>query len=331
MKRRLRPIGQQVMVITGASSGIGLLTACKAAEAGAKVVLIARNELALRRAVQEITACGDEAIYAVADVGVPEEVAAAAQLAVDRFGRIDTWVNDAGVAIYAMLSETPIEEHERLFRTNYFGVVNGSNAALPYLRKSGGALITVGSIASDLPSPLLGAYTASKHAVKGFIDCLRIELATEGIPISVTLVKPAGMDTPIGRHAANHRDREALIPPPVYDPEIVADTILYVAQHPRREITVGGIGRANVLIGTHFPRLLEHLAPLLIPLLTDRHRPPTPDDNLSQPGHDGEVRSGVEQGRRFSLYTSAARHRAITGIGLGAMAGMTALLLARRR
>jgi short-subunit dehydrogenase len=317
---KLRPIAEQVMVITGASSGIGLLTARKAAAAGAKVMLVARNETALAMAVQEIRADGGIADYAVADIGDAAQVAQAVAKTIETFGRIDTWINNAGVAIYAMLEQTPHDEHERLFRTDYFGVVHGTVAALPHLRKQGGALVTVGSIACDLPSPLLGAYTAAKHAVKGYINSLRIELDTAGAPISVTLVKPAGIDTPIGQHAANHEGHEALIPPPVYDPALVADVVLDVAQHPRREITVGGVGRAQVLAGTHFPRLLEKLAPILIPLLTDRNRPPTPRNSLYAPHDDGRVRSGTEHGRPFSLYTSTVRHRGWLIGGIAALA-----------
>jgi short-subunit dehydrogenase len=321
MRYRLRPLGEQVIVITGASSGIGLATARAAAAAGARLVLVARDRETLDTLAREMTGSVGQVIAVAADVGDAEQVEAAARRAMERFGRIDTWVNDAGVTVYAPLAETPLDEHERLFRTNYFGVVNGTNAALPHLRKSGGALITIGSIASDLPTPLLGAYAASKHAIKGFVNSLRIELVTERAPVSVTLIKPSGIDTPIGRHAANHQGHEALIPPPVYDPELVARAILYAAEHPRRELTVGGLGRLNVLLGTHFPGLLDHAARFLIPALTDPARPPTPGDDLFAPAGEGHVRSGIRPGRRFSLYTWAERHRLAIGVGSAALAG----------
>jgi short-subunit dehydrogenase len=331
MRYHLRPLREQAIVITGASSGIGLDTAKMAAAAGAKVLLVARDEGALRGAVAEIEGAGGIAAYAVADVGSPSEVEAAAASAIERFGRIDTWVNDAGVAIYAMLADTPIAEHEQLFQTNYFGVVNSSTVAVRHMREAGGALITVGSVASDLPSPVMGAYSASKHAVKGYINSLRIELVTDQVPISVTLVKPGGIDTPIGQHAANHMGREALIPPPVYDPDLVAQAILEAAEYPRREITVGGVARLQVLVGTHFPALLDHLARFLIPVLTDPNRPPTPTDTLSAPVDEGRIRSGIKSGRSFSLYTWAARHRVLTGLGAGAAAATLALVAHRAK
>ena len=214
---RRKPLAEQVIVITGASSGIGLLTARSAAAAGAHVFLVSRSADALAAATRQI---GERASYAVADVGNEAEVQAAAAAAIAQFGRIDTWVNNAGVAIYAPLLETPEDEHQRLFQTNYFGAVHGARAAVPHLRETEGTLITVGSIVSDLPSPVMGAYAASKHAIKGYVDSLRIELNAAGAPVAVVLVKPAGMATPIAQHAANHGQGEAKIPPPVYDPAI---------------------------------------------------------------------------------------------------------------
>ena len=336
MKIKLKPLAEQVILITGASSGIGLVTARTAAARGAKVMLVARNETALAEAVATIGAAGGEADFAVADVGDLGQVRAAAARTIDRFGRIDTWVNDAGVAIYAKLIETPPAEHEQLFRTNYFGVVNGATVAVEQLRAGGGALITVGSIASDIPSPVLGAYAASKHAAKGFIDSLRIELLADRLPISVTLIKPSGIDTPIGEHAANHGagpfHGEALIPPPVYDPQLVADAILAAAARPRREITVGGAGRAQVLFGTHFPTLFDRLGGLLTPLLFDPDRPRTRTDSLDRPAADGNERSQAKSGRRFSVYTTAQLHPAITTVaGIAAVGGALAWLARRRR
>jgi short-subunit dehydrogenase len=331
MKITLKPLAEQVIVITGASSGIGLVTAKRAAAEGAKVVLVARNEASLREAVEGITAAGGDAIFAVADVGDIKAVRAAAAAARTRYGRIDTWVNNAGTAIYGKLIDTPLDEHEQLFRTNYFGAVHGALTAVEHLRENGGAIITVGSIASELPSPILSAYSASKHAAKGFIDALRMELTADALPIAITLIKPSGIDTPIAQHAANHVDGEGLIPPPVYDPELVATAILDAAQNVRREITVGGVGRLQVLLGTHFPALLDRMAGLMEPMMSDKTRPKTPS-TIFAPMQRGQERSGVQPGRKTSLYTAAQRHpRAIQAVTLAGIGGVAAILLVRRR
>ena len=327
MAVKLKPLAQQVLVVTGASSGIGLVTAKMAAARGARVLLVARDEPALSRAVAEIAAAGGEADHAVADVGDYEQVLAAAAKAVARFGRIDGWVNNAGVAIYAKLMETPVEEHRRLFDTNYFGVVHGAMAAVPHLRESGGAFITVASIVSDMSSPIMGTYAASKHAVKAYVEALRIELMKEGAPISVTLVKPAGIDTPIAQHAANHLDGEAQVPPPVYAPELVAEAILHAAEHPRRDLTVGGAGRAQVLFAEHFPGLMDRIAPVFARTFVRKTEEPTPGSNLFAAG-GGSERSGKLSPREASLYTAGVLHPLVTA-GL-AGAGVAAAALAWR-
>lgn len=332
MSLRLKPLADQVVLITGASSGIGLVTAKLAALRGAKVMLVARNAESLRAAVAEITARGGDAGYAVADVGDMAAVRAAAAAAIAKFGRIDTWVNNAGTAIYGKLVETPLDEHEQLFRTNYFGTVHGALTAFEHLRERGGAIVTVGSIASDLPTPILSAYSASKHAVKGFVDALRMEFKADAVPIAVTLIKPAGIDTPIAQHAANHVDGEALIPPPIYDPSLVAKAILDAAQHVRRDITVGGAGRLQVLVGTHFPALLDRLSGLLEKPLSNPAEAKTKISSIFAPNQPGQERSGRQSGLKTSVYTAAQRHPAAMGIATTVvLAGIAALLLRRKQ
>ncbi|HEX8484843.1 SDR family oxidoreductase [Sphingomonas sp.] len=329
----LKPLGDQVVVITGASSGIGLVTARTAGRAGAKVLMVARSQDVLRGIVAELQGEGLHVEAKAADVGDRAGVEAAAAYAIEMFGRIDTWINDAGVAIYARLADIPLDEHERLFRTNYFGVVNGCQAAIPHLREHGGALITVASIASDMAVPVMGAYAASKHAVKAYVETLRMELQEDGAAISVTLVKPSGIDTPIGQHAANHAGGEAQIPPPVYDPQLVADAILHCAVHPLREITVGGGGRAQALFAAHFPAIYERLAPKAAKVFTDPTKPQPRPSNLAWGVRAGRERSGEHpHARKTSLYTAAALHpRATAAVGLVGLALAGGLLFARRR
>ncbi|HEY3013245.1 MAG TPA: SDR family oxidoreductase, partial [Gemmatimonadales bacterium] len=198
---KLKPLNQQVMVITGGTSGIGLATAKRAAERGARVVLCSRSEPELRDTVAAIEQNGGTARFVVADVSSQDDVERLAATAVEEFGSLDTWVNNAGVSFYGRLTEVAIEDMRRLFEVNFWGTVYGARAAVPRLRGGGGALINLGSIVSDRAIPLQGAYSASKHAVKGFTDALRMELEEEGAPISVTLIKPSAIDTPYFQHA----------------------------------------------------------------------------------------------------------------------------------
>lgn len=326
---RLKSLAEQVIVITGASSGIGLVTARRAAACGAKVVLVARDRTALGKIAEEIGAAGGSAAVAAADVGALEELHAAAGAAIAAFGRIDTWVNAAGVAIYGRVIDAPDDEHRRLFRTNYFGVVHGCQVAAQHLGEAGGALITLGSIASDLPSPTLGAYAASKHAIKAYVEALRAELHADGAPIAVTLIKPSGVDTPIAHHAANHGPGRALVPPPVYAPEIVAAAILHAAQHPRRTITVGGRGRALVLIGEHVPWLIDLATPWMRRVVYARDAPKASDAALFAPGEGGRERSGDAAPHETSFYTRAELHPVATAGALAAAAALAFALVRR--
>lgn len=259
MKLQLKNLGNQVMVITGASSGIGRATALAAAKAGAKLVLAARNEDVLNKLADELRDQGAELIVVKADVGVEADHQTILERALERFGRVDTWVNNAGVSIFGKLEDVAMADQRKLFDTNYWGVVYGSMTAVAHLKKHGGALINVGSEVSDRAIPLQGAYSASKHAVKGFTDALRMELQEEHAPVSVTLIKPAAIDTGYTRHAKNYMDVEPQLPPPIYAPELVADAILFAAEHPERDIFVGGMAKMNSVGGQRAPGLMDKL------------------------------------------------------------------------
>lgn len=259
MEIRLKPLQEQVLVVTGASSGIGLTTVRKALEAGARVVMAARNRVALQEVSERFAAQGKEAVYVVADVGRLDDVRRIAAVARERFGGFDTWVNNAGVSIFGRYRDVPLEDMRRLFDTNFWGVVHGSLVAAEELAGRGGALVNLGSEVSDVALPLQGIYSASKHAVKGFTDSLRMELEAAGAPVSVTLVKPASVDTLFVPHARNHMDVEPRLPAPVYAPEVVADAILYAAAHPKRDIYAGGAAKLVSVGNRLFPRLMDRI------------------------------------------------------------------------
>jgi short-subunit dehydrogenase len=260
MAVKLKPLEQQVMVITGASSGIGLATAIAAADQGAKVVLAARSAQTLDAIVQDIVAFGGTAVAVAADVSRREDVERIAEIAIERYGRIDTWVNDAAVSIYGRLDEVRDEDSRRLFETNFWGVVYGSLVALPHLKRNGGALINIGSEASEAAIPLQGMYSASKHAVKGFTDSLRVEMQADDAPISITLIQPTAVDTPYPEHAANYLSQEPKLPTPMIEPEKVASAILDAAVDPAHHIKVGAMSKLNTVMSAIMPRIAERMA-----------------------------------------------------------------------
>jgi short-subunit dehydrogenase len=260
MSVQLRKINEQVMVITGATSGIGLTTARMAAEQCAKLVLAARSSDALDQLASELRRTGTQVATVVADVGKPADVERIGHAAMERFGRIDTWVNNAGISIFGRNEDVSLEDMQRLFDTNYWGVVHGSLEAVKHMKaRGGGAIITIGSEASDRSVPLMGTYAASKHAVRAFTESLRMELEKDKAPISLTLVKPAAIDTPFLAHARNYMEHEPDLPPPIYAPELVARTILHAAVTPARDLFVGGRAKLLSVMSNVLPRPLDGL------------------------------------------------------------------------
>ena len=332
MKMNLKNVKDQVIVLTGASSGIGLVTARLAAKQGARLVLASRSEAALRQLSEELNAAGSQAIYVVADVSQQADVQRIARAAQERFGGFDTWINNAGVSIYGKLEQVPLEDMRRLFETNFWGLVYGSLEAAKHLKAKGGAIINVGSILSDVTAILQTIYSASKHAVKGFTDGLRMELEMDGAPVSVTLIQPASIDTPYTVHAKNYLDREAKHGPPAYAPETVARAILHCCATSEREVVVGGGGRAFIGMRNWTPTLFEQFMEKNFAKEEHADAPPRP---LGQNGLDHAAGTLQERGnypghtRETSFYTAAvtAGSPALrTALAVGAGVGLAAWL-----
>ncbi|CAG9171268.1 SDR family oxidoreductase [Cupriavidus pampae] len=332
-KVELKKLGSQVIVITGASSGVGLITARKAAARGARLVLVARSEEALHQLAEELREHGTEVITVKADVGNQEDVARVAHTAIERFGHFDTWINNAGVTIFGRHGDVPLEDQRRLFDTNYWGVVHGSLVAAAHLRERGGAIINIGSEAADGPMPLQSAYTASQHAIKGFTDTLRLELEQEKAPISVTLIKPAGLETPMVTHAKNFLHFEPKQAPPLYDPALAADAILFAAEHPRRDLFVGGAAKAFSAAAYHAPHAFDRFMQRFMSRAQQTSMPagPREDNALYDGGNSLIERTGHRRALRSCPYTSSAKHPVLTTmLVVGASAAITALLRNRR-
>jgi len=282
-------LDDKVIVITGASSGIGLATALAAAEHGASLILNARSADTLTAVCDHIREEGGAAGYFAADVASRTDMDRLAAFAIERFGRIDVWINNAGVSIYGRLTDVSDDDHRRLFETNFWGVVNGSLAALPHLVRTKGTLINVGSEVSEAVVPLQGMYSASKHAVKGFTDTLRIELQHDDVPVNVTLIQPGATDTPFPQHARNYMDQEPALPTPLDDPFHVAETTLNAIGTGKRAIKVSGMAKLNTLLAKFAPAIGDRMAAMQVERQQYDEAPREPSGTLYHPGGGGET------------------------------------------
>ena len=325
---------EQTIVITGATSGIGLVTARLAARRGANLVLVARNENALRKLARELNDGENEASYVTADVSRNEELKKVVSEARETFGGFDTWVNNAGVSIYGNLEDVADEDSRRLFETNFWGVVNGSLIAAKDMHERGGTIINMGSTLSDRAIPLQGMYSASKHAVKGFTDALRMELEVQKVPVYLSLIKPAAIDTPYKDHAKNYLGVRPENPAPVYSPETVAETILYCAENPVRDVFVGGGGKVLSAFGEYAPRFTDfYMENIMIDgQKTDDRVDSNPREGLHEAGDASLTERGGYSGHvaRSSLYTKASLHPIVAGTAVAVGLGSAAYAITRR-
>ena len=330
---QLKRVEEQVVALMGASSGIGRESALRFARRGAKVVVSARGEEGLASLVDEIRREGGEATAMVADTSDFEQVKAVADRAVEEYGRLDTWVHLAAVGLFATFEQTNPEEFARVIDVNLMGQVYGAMAALPHIKREGrGALIHVSSVEAKRSFPFHGAYGASKHGIDGFLEALRVELKHEGWPISVTQVMPGTINTPFFDKGRTKLGVKPVGIPPIYEPETVANIILYAAENPARDLVSGGAAQALILNQRLSPRMLDAVLATragFSPQKTEEPRSENDPDNLYGPipGHD-TARNGFRALSR-SLYNwlqmhPMARRGAVAGTALG-------LLVALRR
>ena len=337
MTKELKPLKDQVIVITGASSGIGLVTARMAARRGAAVVLAARNAVALRTLEEEIRAGGGRARHVVADVGRQEDVTRIADMAQQAFGGFDTWVNNAGVSIFGSADEVSIEDMRRMFDTNYWGVVYGSREAVAHFKGrtgASGAVINVGSVFGDRATPVQSTYASAKHAVHGWTDALRMEMEAQGVPVSVTLLHPGRIDTPYNEHAQSYIAQQPAHRGMIYPPEAVAQAILHAAAHPTRDLFIGAQVKGGVVAAAIAPRLMDKLMERHMYRSQHADRPSrrTGDSALHQPGyglHERGTHEGWVRGR--SYYLKAEMHPVLATVLAAAAVGTGLSQLGRRR
>ncbi|MEU5216848.1 SDR family NAD(P)-dependent oxidoreductase [Streptomyces sp. NPDC020807] len=319
-----------VVVVTGASSGIGRATALACAGYGARVVVAARSGAALREVARECRLRGGEGLAVPTDVADERAVRELASRAVERFGRVDVWVNAAGVGILGRYDQVPPDEVRRLLEVNVLGAVHGARAVLPVMHgQDRGVLIDVASLLGGVVvAPYMGAYAMSKAALVVFDDALRQELALAGEEhVAVCTVLPAGVDTPFFRHAANRSGRDLRSLPPVATPERVARAVVRTAVRPRERVLVGPYARLLVTAHALAPGPLSRVVArrtgraYLGPVTAAA---PTGGILRTPSGADAAVRGGRHGGLR-----TAFRRAAAAALALGAALG-TAVAASRR-
>jgi len=260
----------------------------------------------------------------VCDVGAPEEVNRVAEAAIREFGRFDTWVNNAGIAIFGEIWDVPLDDWHRMFRTTYWGVVHGSLVAAKHFKTRGGsgAIVNIGSFFDQRATPVQGTYSSAKFAVRGFTDVLRMELEHNKVPVSVSLIHPGRIDTPYNEHAGNYMPMQPVHHGMIYPPEAVADAILWCAAHPKRDMYVGSQAKFASLLGAFAPRLTDKLFERI---MYTSHQSRTRVSNgshsraLYEPGYGGHERGTHEPHllRTQSLYVQASKRPLATAAVIG--------------
>ncbi|UXY14154.1 SDR family oxidoreductase [Chitiniphilus purpureus] len=332
---RRKALAQQVVVVFGASSGIGRATALRFAQAGARVVVAARGKPGLDSLVEQITAQGGQAAAMVADAADFAQVTAVADFAVRTFGTLDTWVQVAAVYVVGRFQDLTPAEFQHSLNVNTMGQVHGAMAALPHLRgnPAGGTLIHVSSIEAIRAFPYKSAYACSKHAIPGFLDALRVELKHDGVPVDVVNVMPAAINTPLFRKGLSKIGVKPAAPPPIYQPELVADAIVRAATHPQRDIIVGGAGQMFISLHKLCPTLMDVLVGLFgfRGQRSDEAKLPQDRNAFWQPLTDDNAVHGEfnDVAVRHSPYTWLATHRPARYLLLAGAAALLAAALSK--
>jgi NAD(P)-dependent dehydrogenase (short-subunit alcohol dehydrogenase family) len=303
-----------VVVVTGASAGVGRATAVAFGRAGGRVGLIARGPDGLEGARRDVEAAGGEALVVSADVADPDAVERAADVVEDRFGPIDVWVNNAMVAVFSPFTEMTAAEYRRVTEVTYLGYVWGTMAALRRMRpRNRGVVVQVGSALAYRAIPLQSAYCGAKHAIEGFTQSVRCELRHEGSDVRLTLVELPALNTPQFDWGRNRLARRPRPIPPIYQPEVAAEAIVAAVRNPRREVLVGG----PTVLATLSERLAPGLGDAYLARTgidaqqTDDPVEPGSPDNLFEPLPGDAGAHGRFDGRahRRSLQLWASMHR----------------------
>jgi NAD(P)-dependent dehydrogenase (short-subunit alcohol dehydrogenase family) len=324
-----RGVARPVIVVTGASAGVGRAVARAYGARGARVGLLARGRDGLEGARREIEAAGGEALIVPADVADPEQVELAAQAVEETLGPIDVWINNAMVSVFSPVKAMTASDYRRVTEVTYLGIVHGTLAALRrMLSRDRGVIVQVGSALAYRAIPLQSAYCAAKHAVEGFTESLRTELMHDGSRVRLTIVQLPALNTPQFEWSRTRMPRRPQPVPPIYQPEVAARAILWAADHPERPELYVGFSTLRAILSTRFASRLGdwYLARMgYAAQQTDEPLLPSRQDNLWEPvpgDHGAHGRFGA-RARPRSVHLWLTTHRGplalvASGVGLAA-------------
>jgi len=329
---RTRP---QVVVVTGATSGVGRAAVRAFAARGARIGLLARGADGLDAASKDVEELGGAALAVPTDVARPDQVEAAAQAVEDAFGPIDVWVNSAMTSVFAPFSKITAEEFHRVTEVTYLGMVYGTMSALRRMTvRDAGVVIQVGSALAHRSIPLQSAYCGAKHGVEGFTQSLRTELLHDGSHVRLTVVELPAVNTPQFEHCLSRMPRRPQPVPPVYQPEVAADAIVWAADHDRREVWVGATTAATILANRIAPGVLDRYLSRTgyDAQQTDEPTPADPPANLwepvpGDPGAHGPF-DAVAHPRSAQLAAATNRGKALAAVAL--LLALAGFVLKRR-
>ena len=330
----------RVVVITGASGGVGRAITRSFAKEGAKIALLARGEEGLEGAAEEVRAAGSTPLEIPTDVADPDAVEEAAERVSTELGPIDVWINDAFTSVFAPVHEIEPAEFRRVTEVSYLGTVYGTLSALRRMRARGsGTIVQVGSALAYRGIPLQAAYSAAKHAIQGFTEALRCELLHENSGVHITMVQLPGLNTPQFDWLLSRLSKPAQPVAPIYQPEVAARAVHYAANHPQRREYWAGESTVGVMIGDKlFPGLLDrYLARTAFAGQQSNRAEPSRDPNLWRPADDA---GGTDAGAHGSFDASshsaspqlwASHHHGLLGATAAASAALLALTLGKKR
>ena len=325
----------QVVVVTGASAGVGRAVVRAYARRGARIGLLARSRERLEAARREVEAAGGEGLVLPVDVAEAGMVEAAAEAVEETLGPIDVWVNNAMVSVFSPVKETPAKEFRRVTDVTYLGYVHGTLAALRrMLPRDRGVIVQVGSALAYRGIPLQAAYCGAKHAIQGFVDSLRTELLHDGSRVRVVTVQMPALNTPQFGWVKSRLPRRAQPVPPIFQPELAADAVLWAADHQRAEVHLGFSTVVAIWGNKLFPRLGDlYLARTGVDSQqTEELADPGRPHNLWEPvpGDHGARGEFDHRARRRSLQFALTKRRGWIAAGAAAGAALWAIARGRR-